>query len=75
MTGNRQRPIVFEDREVQTVEVRSRRGRRSRNRERDDKDFSNQSLNSSVNLGYRNPSPSSFIRKEIEENEVLKCEF
>ena len=68
------RSIIREDREVQTIEVRSRRGRRSRNRERDDKELSCQSVNSSMNLGYRNNSPSSFIRREIDENEALKQE-
>lgn len=57
------------------MEIRSRRGRRSRNRERDDKELSAQSANSSINLGYRNPSPSSFIRREVDENEILKLEF
>lgn len=65
----------FEDKGVQVTERMSRRGRRDRNREREEWESNDLSMsNGSIQLS-RNHSPSSFRRKEIDEEDLRKCDI
>lgn len=68
--NNVNRASAFEERAVQTIERRSRRGRRSRNREREDGDSNDRSFTSSAQHSHRHNSPSSFARREVEATMV-----
>jgi hypothetical protein len=64
----------FEDIGVQTTERASRRGRRDRNREREEWESNDLSMsNGSIQLS-RNHSPSSFRRREVDEEDLRKCD-